>query len=95
VEQYVRVASPDIEAKFPKPLWNMTGKEHMGHYLADYGAKPMAMEQAEQEYRERAKVWWRAKEEEKRLRDEKRAEQAQVWQEEKMRQIQKAAKRRE
>jgi hypothetical protein len=89
VEQYVRVASPGIEAKFPKPLLNMTGKEpeELGHYLADYGAKPMAKEQAEQEYRERAKVWWRAKEEEKRLRDEKRAEQARVWQEEKLRQI--------
>ncbi len=44
VEQYLRVASPDIKARFPKPVWDMTGMERAGPdelkcYLAEYGTK--------------------------------------------------------
>ncbi len=84
-------------------MWDMSGKERvgpdeLGRYLAEYGTKCEAMERAEQEYRanrEKAKVWWHAREEEKRLRDEERAELSRAWEIEKQRRIDEAVKRRE
>jgi hypothetical protein len=81
MEMYLRVATPDITALFPRPAWNLSLRPDAdAHDLVrtvdGYGADHVALEEAEAEYRarrEEAKVWRRRKDEEDRLVLEARA----------------------
>jgi hypothetical protein len=90
LEEYLRVATPDIEALFPRPVCDITCRrgasaDDTRRYLDEYGAKYLRVEQAEQEYRarrEQAKVWRRERDEEVRRELEAKAQQLHIWQEE-------------
>jgi hypothetical protein len=81
------VATPDIEAMFRKPVWDMAGMlgasaDETRRYLNKYGARCQEVEHAEQVYRanrEHAKVWRRARDEEIRHKEEAEAKQALIW----------------
>ncbi len=84
MEEYLRVATSDIEAMFRKPVWDMTGMlganaDATQHYLNEYGARCREVEHEERVYRanrEQAKVWRRARNEEIRRKLEAEAQQA-------------------
>ena len=87
MEAYLRVATPDIPALFPRPAWDLTLKPGAGAHdlvrtVDGYGADHRALEEAEAEYRacrERAKVWRRERDEVNRRVLEARALQAQKY----------------
>ncbi len=71
MEMYLRVATPDIPALFPRPAWNLSLRPDAdAHDLVrtvdGYGADYVALEEAEAKYRacrEEAKVWKRERDE--------------------------------
>ncbi len=71
MEAYLRVATPDIPALFPRPAWNLSLKpgadaHDLVRTVDGYGADNRALEEAEAEYRarrEEAKVWRRERDE--------------------------------
>ncbi len=87
MEEYLRVATPDIPALFPRPAWDLSFKldisaGDMARHMDDYGAEYLKQDKAEAEFRahrEEAKVWRREREEDLRLVLEARALQAQKW----------------
>ncbi len=89
MEEYLRVATSDIEAMFPKPEWDITcmvgvTANDTRRCLNEYGAECLKVEQAEQAYgahREQAKVWRRERDEEARGELEAKAQQLRIWQE--------------
>jgi hypothetical protein len=89
MEEYLRVATPDIPALFPRPAWDLSLRPDAdAHDLVrtvdGYGADQMAQEKAEAEYRarrEEAKVWRHRKDEEDRQVLEARALQARTYSE--------------
>ncbi len=84
MEEYLRVATPDIPALFPRPAWDLSWRpdadaRDMARLMDDYGAKQLEQDRAEAEYRariEEAKVWRRERNEENRRVLEARALQA-------------------
>jgi hypothetical protein len=84
MEEYLRVATPDIPALFPRPAWDLSlrpdADAHDLVWTVDgNGADQVALEKAEAEYRarrEEAKVWRRRGDEENRQVLEARARQA-------------------
>jgi hypothetical protein len=103
VEAYLRVATPEIPALFPRPVCDLSYRrgvsaEDTARYLEGYGAEYLKVEQAEEEYRvhrEQAKVWRRERDEEIRRKLEARARQYQLWQEELARRTEEALERSE
>jgi hypothetical protein len=89
MEEYLRVATPDIPALFPRPAWDLSWRpdaeaRDMARLMDDYGAKQLEQDRAEAEYRvrrEEAKVWRRERDEEDRRVLEARALQAQKYKE--------------
>jgi hypothetical protein len=89
MEEYLRVATPDIPALFPRPAWDLSWRpdadaRDVAQLMDDYGAKQLAQDRAEAEYRvrrEEAKVWRRKRDEENRQVLEARALQAQKYRE--------------
>jgi hypothetical protein len=87
MEEYLRVATPDIPALFPRPVWDLSCRPEVSagdaaRYLDDYGAEYLRQEQAEAKYRarrEQAKVWRRERDEDLRRVLEARARQDQEW----------------
>ncbi len=87
MEEYLRVATPDIPTLFPRPAWDLSCRPDASagdavQHLDDYGAECLRLEQAEAEYRarrEQAKVWRREREEDLRRVLEARARQDQEW----------------
>ena len=88
-EEYLRVATPDIPALFPRPAWDLSWKpdadaHDVARLMDGYGADQVAQEKAEAEYRarrEEAKVWRRKRDEENRQVLEARSLQAQKYNE--------------
>jgi hypothetical protein len=86
MEEYLRVATPDITALFPRPAYDLFLRPDVSagdaaRRLEDYGAECLRLEQAEAEYRARrmqAKVWRRERDEDLRRVLEARARQDQV-----------------
>jgi hypothetical protein len=74
MEEYLRVATPDIPALFPRPAWDLTCRpgadaRDVARLMDGYGAEQVAQEKVEAEYRarrEEAKVWRRKRDEENR-----------------------------
>jgi hypothetical protein len=103
VEEYLRVATPDIEAMFRKPVWDMTGMleasaDETRRCLNEYGARCQEVEHEELVYRanrEQAKVWRRARDEEIRRKQEAGAQQALIWQRDVARRAAKAMEKSE
>ncbi len=101
MEQYARVASPDIAARFLKPIRRASDMLEMNMdevtmYINNFRAETESIERAQQEYREhwvKVKVWLRAREEERRHREEERAEQARVWEEDRQRRVREGERR--
>jgi hypothetical protein len=89
MEEYLRVATPDIPALFPRPAWDLSWRpdadaRDVARLMDGYGADQVAQEKAEAEYRarrEEAKVWRRKRDEENRQVLEARALQAQKYNE--------------
>jgi hypothetical protein len=89
MEEYLRVATPDIPALFPRPAWDLycrpdASAGDMARHMEDYGAEYLKQDQAEAEYRarrEQAKVWRRERDEDLRRVLEARALQDQKWSE--------------
>jgi hypothetical protein len=87
MEEYLRVATPDIPALFPRPAWDLSCRldanaDDMARLMDDYGAEYLKQDKAEAEYRacrEEAKVWKHERDEDLRLVLEARALQAQKW----------------
>jgi hypothetical protein len=87
MEEYLRVATPDIPALFPRPAWDLSLRPDAdAHDLVrnvdGYGADHVAQEKAEAEYRARrevAKVWRRERDEENWQVLEARAQQARTY----------------
>jgi hypothetical protein len=103
VEEYMRVATPDNETMFRKPVWDMTcilgaSADVTQRCLNEFGARCREVEQEEQVYRanrEQAKVWRRARDEEIRSKLEVEARQALAWQEDVVRRAAEVMKRSE
>ncbi len=103
MEEYLRVATPDIPALFPRPACDLSCGQDAGAInaaprLEDYGAEILKMEQTEAEYRarrEQAKVWRRERYEEIRGEREMRARQDLVWQGDLARRVEKTMERSE
>ena len=87
MEAYLRVASPDIPALFPRTALDFSLRPEadvrdLVRAMDGYGAKCKTAEEAEAKYRakrEEAKVWRRERDEEDRRVQEIRARQAQVY----------------
>ncbi len=87
MEEYLRVATPDIPALFPRPAWDLSCKMDanagdMARLMDDYGAVYLKQDKAKAEYRargEEAKVWRHKRDEDLRLVLEARALQAQTY----------------
>jgi hypothetical protein len=87
MEEYLRVATPDIPALFPRPAWDLSCRpdadaRDMARLMDDYGAEHLKQDKAEAKYRacrEEAKVWRRKRDEDLRLVLEARALQAQTY----------------
>jgi hypothetical protein len=87
MEEYLRVATPDIPALFPRPAWDLSFRldasaGDMARHMDDYGAEYLKQDQAEAEFRarrEEAKVWRRKRDEDLRRVLEARALQGQKW----------------
>jgi len=84
MEAYLRVATPDIPALFPRSAWDLSLRpdadaHDLVRILDGYGADQVAMEKAEADYRarrEEAKVWRSERDEVNRQVLEARALQA-------------------
>ncbi len=89
MEEYLRVATPDIPVLFPRPAWDLSWRpdadaRDMARLMDDYGAKQLEQDRAEAKYRarrEEAKVWRRKRDEEDRQVLEARALQDQKYSE--------------
>jgi hypothetical protein len=89
MEEYLRVATPDIPALFPRPAWDLSWRpdadaRDVARLMDGYGADQVAQEKAEAEYRackEEAKVWRSKRDEENRQVLEARALQARTYSE--------------
>jgi hypothetical protein len=87
MEEYLRVATPDIPALFPRPAWDLTWRpdaeaRDMARLMDDYGARQLEQDKAEAEYRAcREEVWRRKRDEEDWQVLEARALQAQKYRE--------------
>jgi hypothetical protein len=87
MEEYLRVATPDIPTLFPRPAWDLSCRPDgsagdAAQHLDDYGAECLKLERAEGEYRarkEQAKVWRCERDEDLRRVLEARARQDQEW----------------
>jgi hypothetical protein len=87
MKEYLRVATPDIPALFPRPAWDLSCRPDArvgdaARHLDDYGTEYLRQEQAEAEYRarrEQAKVWRRERDEDLRCVLEAGARQDQEW----------------
>ncbi len=87
MEEYLRVATPDISALFPRPACDLSFRpvvsaDDAARRLEDYGAECLRLERAEAEYRARrgeAKVWKRERNEDLRRVLEASARQDQEW----------------
>jgi hypothetical protein len=87
MEEYLRVATPDIPALFPRPAGDLSWRpgadaRDMARLMDDYGAKHLEQDKAEAEYRacrEEAKVWKCERDEDERQVLEARALQAQKY----------------
>ncbi len=87
MEEFLRVATPDIPTPFPRPAWDLSCRPDVSagdaaQHLDDFGAECLRLEQAEAEYRarrEQAKVWRRERDEDLRRVLEARARQDQEW----------------
>jgi hypothetical protein len=87
MEEYLRVATPDIPALFPRPAWDLSFRldasaGDMARHMDDYGAEYLRQDQAEAEFRarrEEAKVWRRERDEDLRRVLEARTLQGQKW----------------
>ncbi|MFN9902142.1 MAG: hypothetical protein ACK55Z_25845, partial [bacterium] len=87
MEAYLRVASPDIPALFPRTAASFSFEPGAGvcdriRTMDGYGARCRSAEEAEAEYRarrEEAKVWKRKRDEVNRQVQELRALQARVY----------------
>jgi hypothetical protein len=87
MEGYLRVATPDIPALFPRPAWDLSCRpdasaSDAARHLDDYGAEYLKQDQAEADYRarrEQAKVWRRERDEDLRRELEARALQDLEW----------------
>jgi hypothetical protein len=85
MEEFLRIATPDIPALFPRPAWDLSCRldaGDMARRMDDYGAEYLRQDQAEAEYRarrEQAKVWRRERDEDLRHVLEARALQDGKW----------------
>ena len=87
MEEYLRVATRDIPALFPRPAWDLSCRlnadaRDMARLMDEYGARHLEQDKAEAEYRarrEEAKVWRHERDEESRRVLEARALQAQKY----------------
>ncbi len=87
MEEYLRVATPDIPTLFPRPACDLSCRPDVSagdtaRRLEEYGAECLRLEQTEAEYRahrEQAKVWRRERNEDLRRVLEARARQDLVW----------------
>jgi hypothetical protein len=88
MEEYLRVATPDIPTLFPRPACDLSCRPDVSagdaaRRLEEYGAECLRLEQTEAKYRarrEQAKVWKRERDEDLRRVLEARARQDLVWQ---------------
>jgi hypothetical protein len=88
MEEYLRVATPDIPALFPRPACDLSCRPDVSagnaaKRLEYYGAECLRLERTEAEYRarrEQAKVWRRERDEDLRRVLEARARQDLEWQ---------------
>jgi hypothetical protein len=95
MEEYLRVATPDIPALFPRPAWDLSCRPDASagdaaRHLDDYGAEYLRQDQAEAEYRarrEQAKVWRRERDEDLWRVLEARALQDREWSGDRARQV--------
>jgi hypothetical protein len=75
MEEYLRVATPDIPTLFPRPDWDLSCRldanaGDMARLMDDYGAEYLKQDKAEAEFRarrEEAKVWRRERDGDLRL----------------------------
>jgi hypothetical protein len=103
MEEYLRVATPDIPTLFPRPACDLSCRPDVSagdaaRRLEDFGAECLRLEQAEAEYRARrkqTKVWRRERDEDLRCVLEARARQDLEWQEDLARRVEKTLKRGE
>ncbi len=103
MEEYLRVATPDIPTLFPRPACDLSIRPDVSagdaaQRLEDLGAECLRLEQAEAEYRarrEQAKVWRRERDEDLRRVLEARARQDLIWQGELARRVDKTLERSE
>jgi hypothetical protein len=103
MEEYLRVATPDIPTLFPRPACDLSCRPDVSagdaaQRLDDYGAECLRLEQAEAEHRarrERAKVWRRERNEDLRRVLEARARQDREWQGDLARRVEKTLERGE
>ena len=87
MEEYLRVATPDIPTLFPRPAWDLSCRldanaGDMARLMDDYGAEYLKQDKAEAKFRarrEEAKVWRRERDEDLRRVLEARALQGQKW----------------
>jgi hypothetical protein len=87
MEEYLRVATPDIPALFPRPAWDLSFRMDASagdsaRLMDDYGAEYLKQDQAEAEFRarrEEAKVWRPERDGDLRRVLEARALQGQKW----------------
>jgi hypothetical protein len=102
MEEYLRVATPDISTLFPRPAWDLSFRldasaGDMARHMDDYGAEYLKQDQAEDEFRarrEEAKMWRRERDEDLRCVLEARALQGQKWGEDLARQVDVTMERR-
>jgi hypothetical protein len=103
MEEYLRVATPDIPALFPRPAWDLSFRldasaGDMARHMDDYGAEYLRQDQAEAEFRarrEEAKVWRRERDEDLRRVLEARALRGQKWGEDLARRVDVAMEKEE
>ncbi len=103
MEEYLRVATPDIPALFPRPAWDLSCRldasaGDMARHMDDYGSEHLRQDQAEAEYRarrEQAKVWRRERDEDLRRVLEARALQGRKWGEDLARRVDRTMEKEE
>ncbi len=103
MEEYLRVATPDIPALFPRPACDLSCRLDVSagdaaKRLEDYGAEWLRFERTKAEYRarrEQVKVWRRERDEDLRRVLEARARQDLEWQGDLARRVDKTLERSE
>ncbi len=103
MEEYLRVATPDIPTLFLRPACDLSCKPDVSagdaaRRLENYGAECLRLERAEAEYRSRreeAKVWRRERNEDLRRVLEARARQDHEWQGDLARRVERTLERGE